>query len=64
MGGNVAEWVSDRGKRPTPRAEPLAVLRGGSFVDEAPRVVVTTRLDVPRVTAHVSIGFRCAKSAD
>jgi serine/threonine-protein kinase len=63
LAGNVAEWVSDHAPDATPGALPLAVLRGGSFADEAPALGTHGRKEVPAVTAHVTIGFRCAADA-
>ena len=58
LGGNVAEWVADQGKGAA--GGPWRVLRGGSFIDEAERLKSTTSRSLPAVTAHVTIGFRCA----
>jgi serine/threonine-protein kinase len=61
--GNVAEWVSDEGSRPTSDGPAWRLLRGGSFLDEAAGLVTTTERAAPPVTAYVSIGFRCAQDA-
>jgi serine/threonine-protein kinase len=58
LAGNVAEWVSDEGKGGS--GGPWRVLRGGSFNDEAERLKTTSSRSLPAVTAHVTIGFRCA----
>jgi len=60
LGGNLAEWVSDEAAGAPPATPAWRVLRGGSFTDEATFMEATTSRAVPPVTAHVTIGFRCA----
>jgi formylglycine-generating enzyme required for sulfatase activity/serine/threonine protein kinase len=68
LAGNVSEWVSDGyTDRPAggvdPKgddAAPLRVVRGGSFLDQVEMLTATWRTGRAPVTAHVSIGFRCA----
>ncbi len=68
LAGNVAEWVADGFRSPAPggtdprgdAAAPLKVVRGGSFLDGPERLRSTWRNAAAPVTAHVSIGFRCA----
>ena len=61
LGGNLSEWVQDAGKRPNPAEPAWRLLRGGNFGDEASWLPVVKQRQVPPVTAHVTIGFRCAK---
>jgi serine/threonine-protein kinase len=71
LAGNVSEWVSDGFMSPLPGgadpigdpASPLRVLRGGSFLDDADKLHGSWRTAASPVTAHVSIGFRCALDA-
>jgi serine/threonine-protein kinase len=71
LAGNVAEWVSDGYVFPAPGgadpqgdpAAPLKVVRGGSFAGDADQLVATYREAVAPVTAHASLGFRCAMDA-
>jgi serine/threonine-protein kinase len=68
LGGNVAEWVSDGFVFPppggvNPQGDPAALLkvvRGASFLDGQDKLAATYRTAAAPVTAHVSIGFRCA----
>jgi serine/threonine-protein kinase len=71
LAGNVAEWVSDGLVFPIPGgvdpqgdpAAPLKVVRGGSFYDGPEKLLATYRTGVAPVTAHATIGFRCAADA-
>jgi serine/threonine protein kinase len=58
LGGNVSEWVSD--KAASKDRTPWYMLLGGSFIDDAKTMQVSETRSVPAVTAHVTIGFRCA----
>jgi len=59
MAGNVWEWVEDAWSTDDPAN---GVLRGGSW-DFAPTHLTTTiRTRSLRANAHVSTGFRCARS--
>ena len=68
LGGGVAEWVADGfGAHPAggidPKGDPssaLRVVRGASFLDGEEKLRAATRTPVAPVTAHVTIGFRCA----
>ncbi len=60
LAGNLAEWVADSAPDQSTGGQPWHLLRGGSFTDEAPKLVVATKRAIPDVTAHVTIGFRCA----
>ncbi len=60
LGGNVAEWVTDVGPRPSSDGPPWRMLMGGSFLDEADKLAVSSSRAAPPVTAFVSIGLRCA----
>lgn len=61
MGGNVAEWTSNR---QTFEGRPHAVYKGGSFRESAREMLTYNRrlLQLPWPRAE-HIGFRCAKSA-
>ena len=59
LSGNVAEWVFDEAAGH--EGAPWMVLRGGSFSDEARWLQSTARRAAPAVTAHVTLGVRCAK---
>jgi formylglycine-generating enzyme required for sulfatase activity len=69
MGGGVSEWVSDGyAEHPAGGADPkgdpaapLRVSRGGNFLEDAAALGASFRQAFAPVTAHVSIGFRCAK---
>ena len=63
LAGNVAEWVQDTTPPRAGGGPPWRVLRGGSFVDNIDKVASATTRALPPVTAHASIGFRCAKDA-
>ena len=68
LAGNVAEWVADGFAMPPPGgtdpkgdpAAPLKVVRGASFFDGPERLAATWRNAAAPVTAHATIGFRCA----
>jgi formylglycine-generating enzyme required for sulfatase activity len=68
LAGNLSEWVADGLVHPPPGgvdprgdpAAPLRVVRGGSFYDGPEKLVATFRNGVAPVTAHATIGFRCA----
>jgi serine/threonine-protein kinase len=68
LGGGVAEWVADGFvTHPAGGVDPvgdpaalLRVIRGASFLDTDEKLRATTRTPVAPVTAHVTIGFRCA----
>ncbi|MBW2455641.1 MAG: SUMF1/EgtB/PvdO family nonheme iron enzyme [Deltaproteobacteria bacterium] len=60
LAGNLAEWVADPAPDKATGGQPWHLLRGGSFTDEASRLVVATKRAIPAVTAHVTVGFRCA----
>jgi len=68
LGGGVAEWVADGfvaqpaggiDPKGDPSA-PLRVVRGASFLDGDEKLRAAMRTPVAPVTAHVTIGFRCA----
>lgn len=71
LGGNVSEWVSDGFVVPLPGGvdpigaptAPLRVIRGGSFLEPEGRLRASWRNAAAPVTAHVTIGFRCAMDA-
>lgn len=62
MAANLSEWVSDTTAKRTGGPAWHRVL-GGNFLDEPPALHVTAERQAPPVTAHVTVGFRCAKSA-
>jgi hypothetical protein len=61
LAGNVAEWVGDDAKGAG--GGPWRLVRGGSFTDESDQLRTTTSRSLPAVTAHVTIGLRCAIDA-
>jgi formylglycine-generating enzyme required for sulfatase activity len=76
LGGNVAEWVSDRyaigysegdaidPQGPTsPPAGSERVLRGGSYTSAGPWLRGAARISAEPATRRPFIGFRCARSA-
>jgi len=63
MSGNVAEWVRDEGKPPAAPHDPAPrLVMGGSFGDDLAQITISTRRALPPVSAHVTIGFRCARN--
>jgi serine/threonine-protein kinase len=65
MSGNVAEWVSDpSGKAQDPQTPAPRLIMGGSFADGVAHVSLATRRALPPVSAHVTIGMRCARNLD
>jgi serine/threonine-protein kinase len=70
MAGNVAEWTDSGydlypGSQAVikPEFQPLKIIRGGCFADDARRTMVTRRLMNERTFRDLSTGFRCAKDA-
>jgi serine/threonine-protein kinase len=61
LSANVTEWVADEAAAQGAADGPWRMSRGGSFIDEADRIMTTTARALPAVTAHVTIGFRCAR---
>lgn len=62
MAANLSEWVSDSTQ--TRLGGPAwRRIMGGNFLDEMPGLERTNEREGPPVTAHVTIGFRCAKNA-
>jgi serine/threonine-protein kinase len=68
LGGNLSEGVVDGFTQPPPGgidpignpAAPVRVIRGGSFYEGPEKLIATFRDAAASVTAHATIGFRCA----
>jgi hypothetical protein len=60
MAGNVAEWTASLVPGSEERA--LAIVKGGSFADDAGGVEVSTEAFLERGQASPQVGFRCARS--
>ncbi|QUV99797.1 SUMF1/EgtB/PvdO family nonheme iron enzyme [Chloracidobacterium sp. MS 40/45] len=70
MAGNVAEWTDSGydlypGSQAVikPQFQPLKIIRGGCFADDARKTMATRRLMNERTFRDLSTGFRCAKDA-
>ncbi len=70
MAGNVSEWTDSGydlypGSQAVikPQFQPLKIIRGGCFADDARKTMVTRRLMNDRTFRDLSTGFRCAKDA-
>ncbi|MBI4704434.1 MAG: SUMF1/EgtB/PvdO family nonheme iron enzyme, partial [Deltaproteobacteria bacterium] len=64
LGGNVSEWVADVFPAPGgPSGPARRLVRGGSFVEEASGLETGALNRFSPVSAHVTIGFRCALDA-
>ncbi|MGQ9898234.1 MAG: SUMF1/EgtB/PvdO family nonheme iron enzyme [Acidobacteriota bacterium] len=70
MAGNVAEWTDSGydlypGSQAVikPQFQPLKIIRGGCFADDARKTMVTRRLMNERTFYDLSTGFRCAQDA-
>ncbi|MFP6686003.1 MAG: SUMF1/EgtB/PvdO family nonheme iron enzyme [Polyangiaceae bacterium] len=62
MSGNVAEWVRDEARpKAAPHDPAPRLVMGGSFGDDLAQLAIDTRRALPPVSAHVTIGFRCAR---
>ncbi|OYT72898.1 MAG: hypothetical protein CFK52_03615 [Chloracidobacterium sp. CP2_5A] len=70
MAGNVSEWTESGydlypGSQAVvkPQFQPLKIVRGGCFADDARKTMTTRRLMNERTFRDLSTGFRCAKDA-
>ncbi|MFQ3582938.1 MAG: bifunctional serine/threonine-protein kinase/formylglycine-generating enzyme family protein [Chloracidobacterium sp.] len=68
MAGNVSEWTESGydlypGSQAVvkPQFQPLKIVRGGCFADDARKTMSTRRLMNERTFRDLSTGFRCAK---
>ncbi len=60
MAGNVREWTASE----IPGSPPMAVLKGGAWVDLSVNARAAHRESAPKNARSHIIGFRCAKDAD
>ncbi len=70
MAGNVSEWTESGydlypGSQAVikPQFQPLKIVRGGCFADDARKTMATRRLMNERTFRDLSTGFRCAQDA-